>query len=236
MSHLGGYQLVEGHGRRGTGPLRRARAQAPGPHVVFPPKPKAVGADLPTVPARPRPPGPARAARHLSTYTFLLTMLFSVAKVASWWQPIELVAPSPGRDRTSAAHACPAYPPLPGGPQSQRLSADLRGDGCEVPVTWDGTTARFRLDPHDDVPEALEFHDHAVPLNGRLLLGDWDCDGADSPALYLPATGELVSFDQLGDSNDAVRRRAAQTGVRDGEAEVRHGRDGCDVVEIRPAA
>jgi hypothetical protein len=235
MSHLGGYQLVEGH-RRGTGALRRTRAHAPRPHVVFPPKPKAVGADLPTAPARHRPSGPARAVRHLSTYTFVLTMFFSVAKVASWWQPVTLAEPSPGRDRTPAAHECPAYPPLPAGPVSQRLWADLRGDGCEVPVTWDGTTVRFRLDPQAAVPEAFEFRDHAVPLNGRLLLGDWDCDGADSPALYLPATGELVSFDRLGDRNGAVRRRAAHTGVRDGEASVRHGRDGCDAVEIRPAA
>jgi hypothetical protein len=236
MSHLGGYQLVEGHGRRGRGALRRPRAQAPHPHVVFPPKPKAVGADLPTAPARCRPSGPARVVRHLSTYTFVLTMFFSVAKVATWWQPIDLVEASPGRDRIAAAHECPAYPPLPTGPESQRLTADLRGDGCEVPVTWDGTTGHFRLDPQADVPEAFQFQDHAVPLAGRLLLGDWDCDGADSPALYLPATGELVSFDRLDDRNGAVRRRAAQTGVQEGEAEVRHRRDGCDVVEIRPAA
>jgi hypothetical protein len=164
-------------------------------------------------------------------------MVFSVAKVAAWWQPALPVGPSLGSERVAEARECPDYPPLPAGPHDRRFTADLRGDGCEVPVTWDGTTVRFRLDPDAERTVAYAFHDDdEVPLRGRLLLGDWDCDGTDSPALYLPTTGEIVSFDHLDARAEPVRRRAARTGVRGGDAQVRRGRDGCDEVEIRPAA
>jgi hypothetical protein len=165
-------------------------------------------------------------------------MFFSVAKVAAWWQPTpHVVQPSLGGERIAEALECPDYPPLPTGPEGRRFTADLRGDGCEVPVTWDGTTVRFRPDPLADRTVAFAFRDDdEVPLSGRLLLGDWDCDGTDSPALYLPTTGEIVSFDHLDDRAEAVRRSADRTGVREGDARVRRGRDGCDVVEILPAA
>jgi hypothetical protein len=182
--------------------------------------------------------------RHISTYTFVLTMFVSVARVAAWWQPmIHVGQPSPGRVRITEARGCPEYPPLPAVPEGWRFTADLRGDGCEVPITWDGTTVRFRLDPLDADTVAFAFHDEdEVPLSGRLLLGDWDCDGTDSPALYVPTTGEVVSFDDFDDFDDvddgvgAVGEPADRSGVRQGDAQVRHGRDGCDEIEVRPAA
>src|SRR5688500_6230238 len=119
MSHLGGYQLVDGHGRRGTGTPRRARALARGAHVVFPLRRTSVGGDLEPVPPPPpaRRRGRSRPPRQVSTCAFVLTMVFSFAKVAASWQPaLQVVRPPLGSERVAEARECPDYPPLPAGP------------------------------------------------------------------------------------------------------------------------
>ena len=51
---------------------------------------------------------------------------------------------------------------------------------AEAVVTGSGGTHRFQLGLVGD----------------RLLVGDWDCDGEDGPALYRPSTGEAFVFER----------------------------------------
>lgn len=69
---------------------------------------------------------------------------------------------------------CPV--PVPTGP-------DVDGDGCPEPIDLDGRSATLgRLTV-------------TIGADGDLVaLGDWHCDGIDTPALLRPATGEVFVF------------------------------------------
>jgi hypothetical protein len=107
--------------------------------------------------------------------------------------------------------------------------ADLDGDGCAEAVRWDGRVLsvlgrgrgrvdRYRLGAPGD----------------QLLLGDWDCRDGASPALYRPATGEVLWIDRLGGEigerqyADHVEQRAPGGTARAGRS-----RRGCDTVVVR---
>jgi hypothetical protein len=108
------------------------------------------------------------------------------------------------------------------------LHADVEGRGCTVPVAWDGRqltvplrsgqTARYDLDAHaDDV----------------LLLGDWNCDGRATPALYRPGDGQLFVFDEF---SEAATARGSSSGVHDGRPVVVRGVDLCDRIDVEPTS
>jgi hypothetical protein len=70
-----------------------------------------------------------------------------------------------------------------------------------------------------------------------LVLGDWDCDAADSPGFYRPGTGEVFEFGGLaaeGEELVALPRR--ETGVVDGTPRVVRGDDGCDEITAEEQA
>jgi hypothetical protein len=119
------------------------------------------------------------------------------------------------------------------------MEVDLLGDGCPVPVVWDGQVLQLRLDPSDARPRRYAF-DSAEGGSGHLVFGDWDCDGADSPALYQPSTGRVSYFAYVPERSGAEVEagRVEDTGVVDGRPEVVEGpgTDGCDVVEVAPTA
>jgi len=66
------------------------------------------------------------------------------------------------------------------------------------------------------------------------MLGDWDCDGRATPALYRPATGEVFLFDGFADDGARRSRPAIETGRVDGTPTVVVGP--CDRVEVRDRA
>ncbi len=71
------------------------------------------------------------------------------------------------------------------------VPGDPEGSGCTITILWwpdraeaerpdpDGTRHRFALGRPGD----------------QLLLGDWDGDGRDTPALYDPSAGTVTRFD-----------------------------------------
>jgi hypothetical protein len=236
MSNLGGYELVGQAGGRSV----PSDDQVPvvGPHGTFVPRRRAVADDPPAPPPPCSRHGVVSRRRQFGTLALGLAMLFSMAQVTAWRTAGGQVGgAASGSGRSSDSRSCATtYPSLVPRFDERLLHADLRGDGCQVPVVWDGVAVRFRLDPSAEKPEILAFHDdEGFPMRGDLLLGDWDCDGTDAPTLYLPKTGEIVTFHRMDDSGEPVRRMTRSTGVRMGHAQMATDHDGCDVVEIRPA-
>jgi hypothetical protein len=120
--------------------------------------------------------------------------------------------PTPGRSAPGAAAPAVAACPELAGP-----AADVDGDGCAEAVVVEGGTisagpARWTLGEPGDLA----------------AVGDWDCDGADSPALLRPATGDVFIFPGWAIHDRPVTVHAA--GTVDGGIGIRaQGRtDGCD--------
>jgi hypothetical protein len=131
--------------------------------------------------------------------------------------------------------ACPRLGPLTVPAGARELRGDLSGDGCPVPVVWDGTVMQFRL-AGDAEPRRYAFRpQRSARRSGTLLLGDWDCDGADSPAFYDPTTGRVHYFRLVPRSGELSSVDGDTTGIEHGLPRVVHTKR-CDRVRVRPAA
>ena len=97
---------------------------------------------------------------------------------------------------------------------------------------WDGRILVARLTGDGGRRRAFRVGE----AGDRVLLGDWDCDGVASPAVYRPATGEVLYASGLtrGVGNRAYAVRVEHR-VRDGRPRrvVRPG--GCDDVQVTSA-
>lgn len=93
-------------------------------------------------------------------------------------------------------------PSPPVGGAGPLLRSDIDGDGCPEALRWDGTVLRVAT------ASGTRTYRVGTPAD-QLLLGDWDGDGAASPALYRPATGEVLYLDRfptrVGDQVGASR-------------------------------
>ncbi|MGZ4728670.1 MAG: protein kinase domain-containing protein, partial [Acidimicrobiales bacterium] len=165
--------------------------------------------DLPPVPAPPPPPRrsgepvrwrPGIAA--ISVGATALVALVLLAMVVAWPRP----TPSPARaadraDETVEADREPcagSSTEVPAG--AVAVAGDPEGAGCTVDVLWwpdraeaerpdpSGARRRFALGQPGD----------------QLLLGDWDGDGRDTPALYSPSTGAVTRFDGWARAGEAL--------------------------------
>jgi hypothetical protein len=86
-------------------------------------------------------------------------------------------------------------------------------------------------------PRRYDFRPRgAARRSGALLLGDWDCDGADSPAFYDPGTGRIHYFSLVPRSGALAAQDTTASGVEDGRARVVRTAAGCDRVVVRPAS
>jgi eukaryotic-like serine/threonine-protein kinase len=106
--------------------------------------------------------------------------------------------------------------------------ADAEGRGCRVPVVWDGHELHV---PVDDGTVAR--YDLGAAPGDVLLLGDWSCDGHDSPALYRPDDGQLFVFEAFAED---TRARGEPTGVTGGRPVVVTDADGCPRIRIEATA
>ncbi|HUR08245.1 MAG TPA: hypothetical protein VM347_37290 [Nonomuraea sp.] len=70
--------------------------------------------------------------------------------------------------------------------------------------------------------------------NDRVVLGDWDCDGEETPALLVMATGEVFAFASWADDSRTVEGRLVRT-IRDAAdvAATQGDADGCTELEVR---
>jgi eukaryotic-like serine/threonine-protein kinase len=131
------------------------------------------------------------------------------------------VAPAPPPERPACADA-----PVARAGGGQRLAVDPTGRGCTVPLLWDEGVATVHVGGNETRRYAL-----GGP-GDRLLIGDWDCTGAESAALYRPTTGEVFLFDGWptdGAEEPPVRSARARPG---GTPAVTAGSTGCDTVEV----
>ena len=72
----------------------------------------------------------------------------------------------------------------------------------------------------------------------QLVLGDWDCDGVDTPGLYKPAAGAVQYYDAWPDAAARLlqpdRTETVDTGGRAEPVEGNGSR--CDRISVAPAA
>jgi tRNA A-37 threonylcarbamoyl transferase component Bud32 len=131
--------------------------------------------------------------------------------------------------RGDDAGDCPAVPvpvPVPGG---QAVTGDVSGDGCTVTGTYQserlpgGGTAMvltIRLDGADQRIGLGQAGDQVV-------LGDWDCDGVDTPALYRAGDGAVEYYDVWPTVEEqAYQPASTDQAAAGGEASLRAGSGG----------
>ena len=111
-----------------------------------------------------------------------------------------------------------------GCPRTEPPAGDVDGDGCPDPLVVEGHVvssgdARWSLGEAGDV----------------VAVGDWDCDGAASPAVLRPETGDVFVFpgwatDEAPVTVDAVRTIPGAEVLRP-----EPGADGCDALVVERA-
>jgi hypothetical protein len=130
--------------------------------------------------------------------------------------------PPPGH---ATLRSCPAAVAPPAAPGALTLRADLDGDGCPDDAVYTAGVLSVVLDGN--------LRRYAVGRPGdTVLLGDWDCDGRATPALYRPASGAVVYFDGWDPTGDGLAPSAMGQGRTEGRATVEH-RGRCDEVTVR---
>ena len=193
-----------------------------------------------TRPFGPRPPrpDPSPSARRPLALAVAGTAVAVAAAVALWPEgPTRSPSPaaaSPADPGPSVP--CPDPDPLEVPPGAQELHGDLAGDGCPTQVVWDGRVLRSR--GPDGRPRAYRVDD-VGPGAAQLLLGDWDCDGDDAPALYRPDVGRISLFAALpGAVGSGVAPRTVDGAPRHGRARrvPLAGAGSCDRVVVDPEA
>ncbi len=133
---------------------------------------------------------------------------------------------------------CPTLPVIPVPPGGRELRADFKGNGCPVQVVWDGQVMQLRLSPDDELPRRYDFKRQLRrQRDSDLLVGDWDCDGAESPALYVPGTGVVYYFGTVPERGAIPADQEDRTGTEDGRAHVVEARgERCDRVVVGRSA
>ncbi len=142
--------------------------------------------------------------------------LFAVGMIAASFL-VGMRANAPANPPSGRSAAESVAPPAAACPGVAEPAADVDGDGCSEPVLVDGGTisagtARWTLGEPGDLA----------------AVGDWDCDGAASPALLRPTTGDVFVFPEWAAHDRPVAVEA--TGNVDGSVGIRAQRraDGCD--------
>lgn len=192
----------------------------------------AVGPDTRTF--GPRPPAPVeeppRADRRTLAVVGLAALLAAVVAVVVWRTPGDDAPPPTTVAAPTVPPGCPPPAP-PDGFDGDVVLGDLDGDGCPTAVVFDGAVMVVPAGDPGAEPELFRFA--TARAGDVLLLGDWDCDGADSPGFYRPGTGEAFEFDRLAGEGEepltALPRR--DTGVIGGTPKLVTGGDGCDEID-----
>ena len=195
---------------------------------------KADGGERGTRTFGPRPPRPEprpRRERHRPRRALVLAGALVALTVAA-------VSAGPARQLlfgdddgpVTRAARCPALtpPPLPEG--AELFEGDLDGDGCTSFVVRRGDVVEAVVDPTEGQPRVFSL---GRP-DDTLLLGDWDCDGVDTPGLYRPSTGEVFYFFEWARPGAPVPNAAPlATGQRLAAPEVGDDEQGCQEIVLR---
>ena len=183
----------------------------------------------------PRPPRPSPAAqagpRRWSRLRILGGMAAGLAVAAVAAGPLHSALFGDNGSSASLAPTCPTNPPptLPAG--GVLLEGDLDGDGCSSFVIRQGNVVEAAVDVAEEEPRRFQL--------GRpddiLLLGDWDCDGTDTPGLYRPASGQVYYFFEWARPGAALPNAVPiETDQRGATPEVGDdGDNGCQEIVLR---
>jgi hypothetical protein len=149
----------------------------------------------------PRPPARAIAKRRRSSLPLLLVPLVLLAG-AGWLRS------RPTSNRPDSVDVACAGAPMPVPAGGQVVRADVAGIGCLASGVYADEVLTIRLEPTDPMPRRF-----ALGRPGdRLYLGDWNCDGIATPALFRPSTGASLYYDTWSTnekpSNNATRCRS----------------------------
>jgi hypothetical protein len=159
----------------------------------------------------PRPPAPPVVPRAPARRAGPLLAASAVVVVAATWSW-----------RAGAEEpAAPRRPPCPALPAGAPLAGDPDGDGCEVAARWHDGVLHIALEPGADPARV------AVGAAGDVVvLGDWDCDGRDTPAAYRPSSGVVTLWDAWPSAGATVAPTRTVQAPSDGDLVVERGR--CD--------
>jgi hypothetical protein len=131
----------------------------------------------------------------------------------------------PSTPQGDEARSCPTVT-LPEGPGTAH-SVDTDADGCVDPVRWDGRLLTIAT------VDGEQTYRIGSP-GDRLLFGDWNGDGASTPALHRRGTNEVLYVDRYpGEVGDQVLAERVER-VPPGEATVTTWADGRDRVVVEP--
>jgi hypothetical protein len=209
---------------RVPGPAALGRAAAPAEP----------GAGLTTTfgprPPRPQPDAPGRRRR--ARAALVAAGVLAAGGIALLRGPM-----APG-DETSG---CPGEGTPAQGAAAQVVRGDVDGDGCAVAGVYQpqalpsGTTGMVLTIPLDGTEKQIGLGEPG----DQVVLGDWNCDGVDTPGLYRRAAGEVQYFDVWPSVEQrSYRPDAVESAAVGGEAELERGSGGrrdCDRVRVSAA-
>lgn len=137
-----------------------------------------------------------------------------------------VVRPGSAGDGADRGRCRPADITAP--PGAAVVTGDFAGDGCQRDAVYADGVLIVALD--GGRPRQLRLG----RLGDQLLVGDWDCDSDDTPALYRPSTGTVLYFDDWPDRGGTLTSRAPiETGRIGGVAAIEPGAGpGCDTVAV----
>ncbi len=162
------------------------------------------------------PDAPSRARRLIVVAALATATCLAAAGAVIVWTQGDDGPGTPAETEASAAVAdCPATLPP---------AADVDGDGCAEALVVEGSTvdagtARWTLGEPGDV----------------VAVGDWDCDGEASAALFRPSTGDVFFFSAWAPSDEPVTVGASQRVVGGVGLRAQPDGEGCDHLVVERA-
>jgi hypothetical protein len=177
-------------------------------------------------PPRPEPPSPPPPRRRRAVVATVVLVTVAVAGGAA------VVLAGGSDDADEPAPPCDeAALPVPDG--AQTASGDV-GGGCTTTAVYADAGGQMVLSVRLEDGDAEPARYGLGQPGDRLLLGDWECDGVDTAALYRPSTGEVIEFASWAPPGTEVRPAATVTAAAEGVPSVADegGPDGCDAVVV----
>jgi eukaryotic-like serine/threonine-protein kinase len=216
--------------------------------------PRATQTFGPRPPAPPPPPVPSPWPRRVAAGGLVAVAAAVVAGAVAVFGTGGAPAASPAPPATTVPAPSAAEAPASCSPDGEAapsgtatLAGDIDGDGREEPVLWREVCADGEVVVAVTLPERPDEATFRVGRAGDVVvLGDWDCDGVDTVAIYRPADGHVFAYDDwpgLGAGTDEgplagrteTTGAARRTGIVDGVSRVEQGGDGCDELVVEPA-
>lgn len=148
----------------------------------------------------------------------------------------------PGADEaTRAAY----HPPSDCGPESATPTpppgaevipgfVDLDADGCADPLWWSPGDATLHVPTDPATGDAPDRFRLGAP-GDLLVVGDWDCDGTSTPAIYRPESGQTFHFDRWATVDQPVDATPGEILAPESVPHTDGDDDGCDRIVVTSA-